>query len=397
MAVWKSHLFVAETDKLNVMVLADGKWRPDDGGGFQNINSSVYHHMIVGQDDKLYICAGQAVASLAEVDGQTFSPTNSATYTWTAEALDLPDGYTASCLAEQGVNLMIGSMFQVSAGNEKQYASSRRAEIFPWDRSSDSFFLPIVLEERGISAMISVNNLIYFFAGVEGRCYVTDGTSVREVFRLPYDLVNDAGVLHTAVVLPGALQYYKGKIIFGLMRAVDGGGASAGNYAQVWSYDIERKRLAIENEIASGFSAGSKIGALLPVRKDQYLIGWEDSVPAFGVDRVENDTRYTSYKSVIRSVFYRIGSKAQPIPLVELEYELARPLATGQGVRFSYRTDHSASFTTIATSDFATDGAIQGKTIGLKVWADGAFQLQVEMTTGAASSTTPELRSVKIR
>ena len=87
---------------------------------------------------------------------------------------------------------------------------------------------------------------------------------------------------------------------------------------------------------------------------------------AFGVD-LTTPTSYsygTDYSGYFDSPLYEIGVEENQWKPKSIEFHLGRPLRTGEGIRFAYRTDLAASFTTIKTLAFADNGvgAITSKT-----------------------------------
>lgn len=378
MIVWKQYLLVFRASTIDVYGKLGSS--PSWTTSWQTIDSDLnWHPSLTGQDDIVYGGAGRYIFSIQEVSGQTFNPSNSATYTYTQQALDLPSDHKVRCLAELGSNLMIGTWVGSNIYDFKI------ATIFPWDRVSDSFNLPIQMSENGIQAMKTIGNLIYFFAGIEGKCFVTDGSSVRELFRIPQSIVDLAGGAFIEVY-PGSVDVHRGKLVFGLK--------GAGNNSQMWSYDLETKALAVEYTISTA-NTMSVVGAINSVTRDTLLAGWRDGSSDEGIDKVVNSARYASYAAYIRTPYYLIGSKSKPQPVSEIEFKLANALATGEGVRLKYRTDVTSSFTTIATFDFSTNGAILGGTHTVGVTVDEGIQFEIALTT--SSDGTPELVEVEVR
>ena len=377
--VWKDHLFLARAANL----LAYG---PLSGSAtlysFQTITSNLrYHPMIIGQDDILYGGAGRYIFSLQEVDGQNFAAGTAATFTWNGQALDLAEDYQIRCLGESGKNILIGTWKGLNIQDEKV------ADIFPWDRTSDSFFLPIRLGENGVQAMVTVDNLVYFIAGLAGKLYATDGSTLRFLKGLPQHVI-DLSAGGTFEVSPAQMIYHDGKIIF-----------ASRNSNLIWSYHIDSDALAVENSISEGTATSITMGGLLSVNRDQYLVGWSASGGDKGIDLITNSRRYTSYSALVTSPYLKLGTKSQPKIISEIEINLARPLASGQGVRLSYRTDLSAAFTLVpqGTVDFATYGAIQEQGIDFRLEVPNGVQLRAELTTAAAVNTSPELTNIILR
>jgi len=222
MAIFKNYLFVAGDDFIDVC--GDGtvtgitaaNWTLDWETG-DLVSDVDWHPMLISKNDnKLYIGAGKYVASLDEET--TFASGTPATYTWTPQALDLPSNYRIKCLEELGNNLMCGTWQGTNVYD------LRIADIFPWDRSSPSFFQPIQIAEHGVHAMLNNGNYLIVLAGIEGRVYKCDGVNASPIVQIPptiSDLSGGKGLL----AYPGALINYKGRPFFGIgaMESLEGG------------------------------------------------------------------------------------------------------------------------------------------------------------------------------
>lgn len=389
MMIWKDYLFVARATALDV-------YGPLSGGAawsnsWKTIDSdTLWHPMIVSfNDNKLYGGAGRYIFSLDEVSGQTFAPGNSATYTYTQQALDLPPNYRIKCLAELGNNLMIGTWMGTNVYDLKV------ADVFSWDRSAISFGAPMNLPENGVHAMLNHNSTLYILAGIGGRVYSSNGVQATVIAQIPSSVANIEGGLYLETY-PGALIVYKGRIFFGL--SVGGTANIAG--MGVWSLLQTSKGNILVNEhtISTGNDGSStvvKIGALLDISRDTLLVGWRDA-STYGIDKTTNTLRTTSYGGYWESAFYNVGTPLVKRAFTQAEFLLAQALTTGQGVRLKYRTDLSASFTTIGTYDFATLGAVIAHNFIASIPDSEFVQIRCELTTGA-SNTSPQIKSITLR
>jgi hypothetical protein len=376
LGIYKDYLFVARSSNLDVYGPLSGSpawtngWKTLTATGLTS--STEFHPMLVGQDDTLYIGNEHKIASLTELT--TFDPATSSTYTFNSSALDLPSDYRVRCLAELGTDLMIGT---VRGG---ALTKNRSADIFPWKRSSTSFGLPIRLDNFGVHAMINVNNLLYIVAGIDGQVYVSNGTSTRQLRQIPNFLSGlDAGSY--IQVYPGAIIHHKGRVHF----AISQGTAALGNdIFGVWSV-TPNGVLTFEHQISTGtvdFTNTATIGALAPSNSGTYLIGWQDNT-SYGIDQTGTSSRYSSYTAYAQSRFYRVGTPLSKTQFTELNITFDTPLASGDGVKIKYRSDLSASFTTIATIDFATYGAITSYNVPFSHPALTDIQFQIELTQNA--------------
>ena len=267
LAIWNNYLIVARDTKLDVCGDGSGtgivaaNWTLD----WQSIDSDVLWHPLYTStnDSKLYGGAGKYIFSLDEET--TFDPASGATYTFTAQALDLPDDYRIKCLEELGNNLMIGT-WQGTAVTD-----IRVANIFQWDRSSVSFGQPIKIDTYGVHAMKNDGNSLIVLAGVDGIIYSCNGASAWAIGQLPQDLSGGKYL----EFYPGALIKYKNKIFFGVGQ----GGSAVQSGMGVYSLKQTGKGniLNFEHTISTlndGSLKPLKPSALLPVSRDTLLIGW---------------------------------------------------------------------------------------------------------------------------
>lgn len=113
---------------------------------------------------------GKYLISEGNLFRDTNNPTTSVQYTYNDKALDIPNGEYPTSLNELGTNLMVGT---------------NTDKVYPWDRISDSFGLPLTCPEYYIDKMVNINNILYIFSGAYGRAYKTNGVRVAEAFEIP--------------------------------------------------------------------------------------------------------------------------------------------------------------------------------------------------------------------
>ena len=395
LAIWKNYLFVARDAKLDVCGdgsatgIANANWTND----WQTIDSDVlWHPLHVSRNDgNLYGGAGRYVFSVEEIG--TFVKGTPGTYTFTAQALDLPSNYRIKCLDELGNNLMLGTWQGTNVYD------IRIADIFPWDRSSVSFGQPIRLEVNGIHAMKNRNNTLFVGAGIEGKLYVCDGVNARQVAQIPHSIADIDGGLYIEF-LPGAIADFKGRLFFGVSS---GGSSTAIPGMGVYSLQqtSEGNILTHEHTISTGSDGDGeilKIGAIHPISRDNILIGWQDAT-SYGVDNLTTTSRMTSYSGFFISPLYNVGSSQQLRKFLEIEIRFARPLRTNEGIKVEYRLNLTDSFTTLGTFDFATYGAKLSlnkelNSPSLDIPPCEQIQLKVSLT---GTTTTPEYKSLILR
>jgi hypothetical protein len=396
--IWKNYLFVARDALLDVCgdgtstgILA-ANWTL----GWKTIDSDVlWHPMLTSKNDsKLYGGAGRYIYSLDEVTGQTYTPSNAATYTWTQQALDLPTAYRIKCIEELGNSLMSGTW------QGTNIYDIRIADIFPWDRSSSSFGQPIVIDDFGVHAMKNDGNSLVVLAGISGTLYGSDGVTSYINGQLPIDLSGGKYLEW----YPGSICRYKNKIFFG----VGNGGSTAIAGQGVYSLKKTGRgniiNLEHQNSLLTDGSASSvKISALVPIARDKILVGWRSNT-TYGLDLTTN-TSYaytTDYSGYFESPIYVVGSINNKTSYTELEVLFGRKLATGEGVQFSYRNSTSDSYTVIKDSNgntltltFANLGAVLSHIIKADVPASETLQIKVALL--GTSTTTPQFKTLYLR
>lgn len=390
--IWKNYLFVARDALLDVCGdgTATGIIAANWTLGWKTIDSDVlWHPMLTSKNDsKLYGGAGRFVYSLDELT--TFAPGNAATYTWTQQALDLPASYRIKCIEELGSNLVLGT-WQGTAVTD-----IRIADIFSWDRSSASFGQPIIIDDFGIHAMKNIGNSLVVLAGISGTIRRCDGSNAYIIGQLPIDLSGGKYLEW----YPGAICHYKNKVFFGSGNGGTTAIAGQGVYSLLQTGQGNILNLEHQNsQLTDGSAASVKISALLPISRDKLLTGWRSNT-TYGLDLTTN-TSYaysTDYSGYYVSPLYTVGGNQSERKFVKLEFQLAKPLRTGEGIKIEYRKDLTASFTEIETFAFSDVdvGAVVSKSRTTELPNDikACEQIQFRISLKGSSTTTPELKSV---
>lgn len=310
------------------------------------------HHVIKGQDDALYWCDDQYIGSLIENVGFTFDPSNASTFTYNSQALDLPTFEIAQCLEELGTNLLIG-------GN-------RFNKIYPWDRISSSFDMPIPVPENSIKKMLNIGGIVYILAGTWGNIYKTQGTYVTLFKKLPTYVINNSYSLLSNPITWGGIAQINSALLFGVAGTTSG---SSGVYRL-----YENGVLVHDNTP----STGSKNATALYAIDEFYDMGYNG-----GADTISTAQYGTStFSAILHSELYRVGTKVSKASFSYIEIQVARPMSAGT-IRISYRTNTSASFTTLdtytsnaSTTSFMTDiGLTDLENIQIQAEIDGNIEL----------------------
>jgi hypothetical protein len=337
---------------------------------WQNNNSGAgsgdQHHAIVGQDNIVYFTNDHFVGSIVEKAGQVFDPTNGATYTYNASALTLPQYEKAYWLAELGINLL-------TAGNTFN-------KVYPWDRVSNSYNLPLLVPENNIVRLINLGNIVYIFAGFKGNIYYTQGTYVKFFKKVPAYLYNNNNSIQSNPMSWGGVAIVPNAIVFGL--TANGGGTVYGGVYKIY----QDGRLVIDQQ--SAYAPAANGARTIIAQNDFYIFGYDLGSGSGGLDYADA-SQYSNFETILHSALFKVGDKTHKTGYSDLEVQIAQnPSGTGH-IRVSYRTATNASWTALATysvdattTSFQTDiGLTDLENIQIQVELDGQIELlEVRLT-----------------
>lgn len=315
------------------------------GGGYGNVS----HYTLVGQDNVFYFCDTNFLGSWFEKTGQIFSPSSKSTYTNAQSALQIPTIDNCNCLAELGINLLVGG---------------QRNAIYPWDRTSTSFTYPILLAESDIQQMVTVNTNTYIFTGNRGRIYITNGGQAQLWQKLPDHV---SGTVEPYFVWGGACST-KNQLYFSA-QAFTNPDSPITAYGGVWGIDLDTGAMRLTNQLSYGTYMGSATAItqvfqplgqspVTPPGTGLY-IGWNSGASTYGLDATIS-TPYTGGKAVIVSDMIPVGTFYHKNTPYQVEWKTAYPLTTGESVQLLTGN----SFADYANNTFANCGTTLGDTSG---------------------------------
>jgi len=391
LAVWKDYLFVAVGSSVDVYGPLSGSASWSTGWQSIDSDSSLQPMLVSKLDGKLYIGADRYIASLAEVSGQNFAPGTGATFSWTQQALDLPEDYRIKCLAEQNNFLMIGTWIGANDYNNKI------ADIFPWDGSSDTYGNPIQMNENGVNGMINIGGYLYILAGIDGNIYKSNGVQAWKIAEIPRSVVA-IGAGERMSFYPGAIMNYDGRLYFGIGSSnlnIDGMGiyslmeTSKGNILNFEHF--------ISTESTSEAN-GVNITALLGISNQQFITSWTDGNvggTTYGIDLLSTSSfaYATDYSGFFESPLYTVGNHLEKRSFRKLEFTLAKELAASEGIQIKFRLNLTDSWTTIGT--YTTVNIGTGQTsyyTDTNIPACKQIQIRVELL--GTATTSPEFKSL---
>ena len=163
-ATWEGYVLAMTATALRAMAISatmDGAWAAALTAGSGSIQNTNYHKMLASsRDGKVYICNGNYVARLEKVDGQTFDPTNTDTYTLTADAFKMPKDYRVESMEDFGRFI---ALFVSIAGQN-------RTLIMLWDtESTDSADAIFEIKEIKMTSTLEHHGTIFVTGGHQGN------------------------------------------------------------------------------------------------------------------------------------------------------------------------------------------------------------------------------------
>ena len=296
-----------------------------------------WHPMLQGQrDGSLYIGAKSFVALLSEVADKTFDPTDSATYSWNAQAIDIPSDFRIKSLAEIGQYLMLGCWKKVGTVHHPV------AVLYPWNY----VLRPLAHEAPifknkilGISAQLNVNNVLYAWIGIQGEVFHYNVSEFTKLLKVP----TVAGI----EIRPGAVTEFKDIPCFGVDNIV--ASSIVGGIYEYGTTNPKRYPLSLNlaYPLACGQSDTYEIWAIgkCGINDNILLVGWYNSTDGeYGIDKLNLSGRYDG--AYFESMLMHLGTVQKKGQIEKCEIYLDGALSSG-AINVKYRRKASGDWTTI--------------------------------------------------
>lgn len=308
--------------------------------------------------------------------GKKFNPADTNTYEYNPGFIILPLNNRVTCLEQL---------------DSKLYFGTNTSNTYPWDMISAVVNDPIVSPEPYIWSMKRINNILYLSAGQRGNIYYSNGSTIALFKRFPIYLFQnyDSASHATGFIKCNKLDAMKGRLVMAMS------GASGNSINGVYSLNIEDQTLVMQNSVPTG--TNSQVITLIPDQNnsDGVLVSYQSNT-LNGIAFPNSGFAYPdTYISKMTSQLYFVGTKHNPQSFTRLEFNLTKPLSTGQGIRISYRKNLTDNFTIIGTFDFATIGAELSWNAPISIEKAQNLQFLIEMKSNTFSpNTTIELQNV---
>jgi len=346
--------------------------------------SNVPHiSILTRQGNVVYFCNGTSIGSVFENPGSTFDPTSAATFTRNLDALLLYTYEIAKCLAEIGDNLVIGALTN---------------NLYIWDKLSP-FFALLPLPEGNVVQAVTVNNMVYLFAGNKGNIYVTNGNTASAVLTISDYVTGETEPYYSW----GGVMYLRGRIFFSVNADTD-------NIGGIWSFVptqnffVEQETglsLRLENKSSYDTYLGKADILLAPVdssgqqaRGAQYWSVWDNGTSNYGID-FSGTTPYVGGEAVIETDIVPTGTFTDKKTFSQVEIKLASPLATGESIAMYYRENMTDAWVSLSTSKTETGTVSQYWTATFQntQW----LQLRAELTSVTDSPSFVRVKEIRVR
>lgn len=386
---WKDYLIVTDRSLSTVHLDAyDGSsWENNwdtltadsSGGGFYTkIHSSP-------ADNDLYVGYDRYIARISAIG--TFDPASGGTFTTIDKFLTLPNGYVVRDITTVANFLVCSASLEGAGSNTTLFTGAR---LYYWDLSQTA---TAAVEWTGFvdvntnvaSPLIPYNNNVYYYKWQEKKWGVTNLSIINDTFEIE--------------VIDGQLEGKKDCVDYTANYFALGLSATPNSDTPAGIYLINGE--SYTRNILSTGEVGSNnavdIRFVMSVGLGKYLVGYEDNgtyvVDLFG----KSNYRYES--GYCESPMYNPGFVLNGKSYQQFDITLSKKLSTGQGIKLYYRenlTDDWTEFNYNLEPNFTNYGAVSKINGKSGIMDMTTVQFKVELITGASSTTTPELISVKI-
>jgi len=378
LAYWKNYLFKFRNNSIDYLASGAGTWvsgwnTATGGSGTTSITGAVGHFAFVGRDDVLYFCNGPFVGSIQEVAGQTFDPTNTATFTFNTQALAIPSFDSAVSLEEQGFNLLIGGT---------------QNAIYVWDRISPTFNNRIFIAENYIRRMVKSNTNVYIFPGNvtgRGKIFVTNGSQADLVFKIPDFITNREEPYYVW----GDVIYHRNNLVFSFQPMTNNSSPASLTQYGVWALDLETnafRQLTNFTGYANVLIADQSNFATAGM---SYMIGVYDASNNYSIQN--SSTAAGTGSATIITDQIPVGTVLKKTTFKQVEFKLGTDLASSESVVLTAISDLDNS---TALGTFNTVGTFSGVA---SVAFEASQWLQIQAVITGASVTGVRLREIRIR
>ena len=331
------------------------------GGTSKTLDNDTSFHPMCVYLGSLWIGAGRYLAKL-ESDG-----------TYTQQKLTLPAGQKIKSLDVYGDRLVIGTWMGSSITDKAE------SYLFTYPGTGDFPEQNFYLEESGFNALISWENILLNFCGIQGNVWAYNGAFLDKAKQIP-DVYTDIG--EYVYVNPGAVAQLGGNVLAGV--SIGSGDALGGIYCFGRKTEDLPFAMTLSHPVSTGYT-DVEIGAILTCGGNQFLVSWKRGA-TYGLDLLNTAAKYTS--GYFESQKYEVmnGNKPRLIKGVNI---VAEPLSANTSITVAYDVDDSGTFTSGGTTTSSNQDEMLHLTVRAKVF-------QIKLTLNCSSNSSPRIKRVEI-
>jgi hypothetical protein len=346
---WLGYVLATGTTTLKATAInagMDGAWTTVSS----SLENTTNHKMTPSMADGIcYFPNDNKVASLTQKAGQTFDPTNAATFTLTLAKLTIPTGYQIESVEDFGRYLAVFA----------DITGADTTVIYLWDRSDSQLAdAQFVIREKRMTRTLEHHGDIYITGGTRGNIYKLSESGLRKYAQIiPQDFdnykdINTGGNMSTTTLTYESMAMWKDKLMVAVTVPLANNASVGGLYSV--------KDGAVNQEIvpSNGLVDGTMVLNSMSVVKGELLFAWSGPSSTYGIDFLRDDNKRAADECYIESLVYQAGTHIRPANFSQVEIQLSKPLRTGEVVKLYYRTDVTASWTSLGEHSFATAGAV---------------------------------------
>lgn len=389
---WQGYLFTLRADKIYYSN-DDGVTNTDWTGTVGSLVSGSTHYAISSQfSDSMYFCNDSAVGALILNQGQTFDPTNPATYVFQLKQVRIPSYDMATCLAEINGQVLIGGALN---------------RIYPWDALNlggsgvtSLVGFPLFLGDRYVQRVVVMNTNAYIFTGHpviptgRGNIYISNGSQIDLFKKMPDNLTSISGA-SSDIQEPywqfGDAMFHRNKLMFGAIAINNRSGSTITNTGGVWAIDVNSLALYRANKMTAG--TGALATLINPLDTGTTIPGLGYFVGSSGV--MNNASTALSTSAIMISDKIPVGTFLRKKTYEQIELKTAIALASGESIDVSVITDLDPTGLSVGSMT-STDGMSVVFT-PLAFQAIQWFQIQLTLNPTDTNPTYVRLREVRIR
>lgn len=382
---WMGFLF--KTRGANIDYWDNSTWHT---GWQTTLTSGVKHFMYVGTDNVLYITNGNYLASITAPSPTAFDPGTGSTFAFAINKLQLPVNDMALSLAEVGTG---------NSGNSTLLIGGQFNAIYPWDKRSPSFALPIYIGDNYIYNMISVNQNALIFPGggvtnggtnSRGRIYITNGSQAEVYYKIPDYIFG----FQDPYYVWGDAMFHRNQLVFSFLLYKNDENTAI-TLGEVFAIDLQTKAFRSISSLPSGNGAATCLIPQYNLSSKGFgyiLASWDTSTAAIGNTNSNAGTGGT-YRVITDLI--PVGTILNKSTFAQVEYKLRSPIQSGESITFTPIVD-TASVTSLSFVPAIVNGTTFSQYAPINF--QGAQWLQLDISaTGNNMGSGVRLHEIRIR